>query len=607
MVSKIEFVVLGDVKDLKDKLGQLKSSFADLSRNAGIAFAGLSGAIVSATNAAKRQEQIMNQTRAVIKSTGSAAGVTADEMFKLAQGLQNVTTFGDEAILNGQNLLLTFKEIGKDVFPRATEAMLDVSTSMNQGIKESAIQLGKALNDPILGITALRRVGIQFTDKQEDVIKALAKTGDIAKAQTLILDELESQFGGSARAAREGLGAFDALRESIGDLVEEIGIALAPTMGKLSTSLNKLVDDLKVNKDFAKNTAQVLLMGAALSGLLTVVGLVGQSIIGLTASINFLNASMIPLTSTLSISLAGALKGIALLGGSAFVGWKIGEVIGEATGLNEALSGPDGLFTKMFIALQDKVSPALEDFKQRFIDLKNLITGQAVSEFSGSLGGLFTQTGLNTPLEDDPNSLEAKQEKADEEVNIERNKFSLIDKIRAAFLGKELNDQESKEKQIAKLRNENLLGLKSFLGQSVTASKGAANAFKTISIGEAIINTSKGVTKALSNLDFITAAIVAAKGAIEIGTIASQSFAVGTPSVPYDMLANVHKGEMIIPQKFSDALRSGDLSLSGGNGGQPTIDLRGSTFNGINEDLVEDMFKKASEMINNNTLSFKAG
>ena len=41
----------------------------------------------------------------------------------------------------------------------------------------------------------------------------------------------------------------------------------------------------------------------------------------------------------------------------------------------------------------------------------------------------------------------------------------------------------------------------------------------------------------------------------------THSFAVGTPNVPNDMLANIHKGETIIPTTFSEGLRRGDLML----------------------------------------------
>jgi len=166
-----------------------------------------------------------------IKATGGAAGITADEMGRMASEFQNVTTFGDEVILRGQSMLLTFKQIGKDVFPDATEAMLNLSVAMGTDVKESAIQLGKALNDPITGLTALRRVGITFSKEQENLIKNFQKSGDIASAQKLILKELDSQFGGLARAvALVGEGPLIQFNNIVGDVKELLGDAFIPVL-----------------------------------------------------------------------------------------------------------------------------------------------------------------------------------------------------------------------------------------------------------------------------------------------------------------------------------------------------------------------------------------
>lgn len=177
-----------------------------------------------------------------IKATGQAAGVTADELKEMASGLQKVTTFGDETILRGQSMLLTFKNIGKDVFPKATEAMLNLSTAMGTDVKESAIQLGKALNDPKTGLTALRRVGITFTDAQEEMIKGFQDSGEMAKAQTLILQELESQFGGLARAVAEtDEGRLKQFHNTLGDIQERLGKAILPVILDVTKKIQNFI------------------------------------------------------------------------------------------------------------------------------------------------------------------------------------------------------------------------------------------------------------------------------------------------------------------------------------------------------------------------------
>jgi len=121
----------------------------------------------SAVDEAAEAEQNLAQLENVIKSTGGVAGVTAESITNMASELQKITTFSDDAIIAGDNLLLTFTNIGKDVFPEATKTMLDMSQALGQDISSSAIQLGKALNDPVNGITALSRVGVSFTEDQK--------------------------------------------------------------------------------------------------------------------------------------------------------------------------------------------------------------------------------------------------------------------------------------------------------------------------------------------------------------------------------------------------------------------------------------------------------
>jgi hypothetical protein len=104
-----------------------------------------------------------------------------------------------------------------------------MSTAMGTDPKQAAIQLGKALNDPVKGISALSRVGVTFTDQQKKTIGALVKGGKTAEAQKIILKELSSEFGGAA-AASSTMGEKAAV--SFGNLKEQIGTALLPYLDK---------------------------------------------------------------------------------------------------------------------------------------------------------------------------------------------------------------------------------------------------------------------------------------------------------------------------------------------------------------------------------------
>lgn len=184
-------------------------------------------------------EQVTAQLNAVLKSTKGVAGVTAKAAEDLATSLQKVTTYSDEEILSAENLLLTFTKINKKIFPETTKLALDMSAALGQDLKSSSIQLGKALQDPIDGVTALRRVGVNFSDAQRDVIKRLVETGQSAKAQEIILEELRTEFGGSAEAAGTTfVGSLKRLNNQIDTVKERFGEllvkALAPFVEKLA-------------------------------------------------------------------------------------------------------------------------------------------------------------------------------------------------------------------------------------------------------------------------------------------------------------------------------------------------------------------------------------
>ncbi|MEP0324576.1 phage tail tape measure C-terminal domain-containing protein [Bauldia litoralis] len=187
------------------------------------------------------QERVVAQLESAIRSTGGAAGFVAHELTDMASGLQKVTTYGDEAIIGAQGVLLTFTKIGREIFPEAQSAILDVATAMRMDLQSATLQVGKALNDPILGMTALTRSGIQFTKSQKDQIKTLVESGRTIDAQRILLAELETQFGGSARAARQTLGgALASLENSFGDLFE---VGSEGSAG-LTKSINGLTDIL---------------------------------------------------------------------------------------------------------------------------------------------------------------------------------------------------------------------------------------------------------------------------------------------------------------------------------------------------------------------------
>ncbi len=195
------------------------------------------GEFVASEKAGKKLE-------AVLKATGHAAGFSAEQLKKRASALQDMTTFDNDAIVNTQALLATFKNVSGDVFDEAIVSILNMSEVLEQDLKSSAIQLGKALNDPIRGVSALSRVGVSFTAQQQAQIKTLAASGRMMEAQTIILAELQSEFGGAAVKAAEGTGRFKQLDNAVSDLKKAIGSGLAPVLTTLAEDLLPEVQEL---------------------------------------------------------------------------------------------------------------------------------------------------------------------------------------------------------------------------------------------------------------------------------------------------------------------------------------------------------------------------
>jgi hypothetical protein len=181
--------------------------------------------------------KVAAQTNTVIKSTGGAARVSAAHVSDLATAIMEKSGMDDEAIASGENLLLTFTNIrneagkGNDIFDQTTSLMADMSVALGQDTASSAMQLGKALNDPVKGMTALQRVGVSFTKAQKDQVKAMVESGDTMGAQKLILAELNKEFGGSAEAAGKTLpGQLAIARESFNNFAGELVAKMIPAI-----------------------------------------------------------------------------------------------------------------------------------------------------------------------------------------------------------------------------------------------------------------------------------------------------------------------------------------------------------------------------------------
>jgi hypothetical protein len=231
------------VKRTRDELGRFHKTavksekatkkFAKSWLTLGKAFvaAGVGLAIRSIISAAAEQERTLAQLRAGLESTNRVSGQTIESLTALSAEMQRTTVFSNEMVEAAEGILLSFTNIAGEAFPRTIKAAANVASRMGTDLQPVIIQLGKALNDPVANLGALSRSGIQFTKEQKALIKEMWETNRAAEAQRIILDELETQYGNSARAAKETLGgAMIGLRNEWDDFKKALGEGIAPAV-----------------------------------------------------------------------------------------------------------------------------------------------------------------------------------------------------------------------------------------------------------------------------------------------------------------------------------------------------------------------------------------
>jgi hypothetical protein len=250
---------------------------------------------VQSVQAFNTQAKAIAQVEAGLKSTGAQVGFTSQQLQKMASDLQTKTLFGDEEILSGATAqLLTFTNISGEQFARTQKAALDLATRLDGDLKSASIQLGKALNDPIANLSALSRSGIQFSADQKEVIKALAETGRLAEAQTIILNELEKQYGGSAEAAAQaGTGGLKQLQNSLGDLQEEFGAIIMEMLPPLIDMVKQVAQRFRdMSPETKKLVVQIAGLAAVLGPVLMAFSAMMPAIVALLGPVGLLVAAI---------------------------------------------------------------------------------------------------------------------------------------------------------------------------------------------------------------------------------------------------------------------------------------------------------------------------
>jgi hypothetical protein len=191
-------------------------------------------------------EKVNNRIVEYANATARATGVDQNQI-KLAQA--KLLTFGQ---------LAKSADTAGGAFDRATKAAIDMGAAGFGDAATNAVQLGKALQDPIKGITALAKSGVTFTDQEKEKIQTLVESNKLLEAQDMVLKAIETQVGGTAEATAND---SDKMKVAFSQLSESIGIILLPLFAKLTAVMVKVAD-------FAReNSTVIVILGGVIAGL----------------------------------------------------------------------------------------------------------------------------------------------------------------------------------------------------------------------------------------------------------------------------------------------------------------------------------------------------
>ncbi|MDY0572740.1 phage tail length tape measure family protein [Pasteurella multocida] len=225
---------LGGLSRTKSGIDLTKVALRGLAVTAGVvatAFAAVSAAAMQGISIYAETERYMARTEAQLKATGAAVGFTASELDKFARSVAMNTLASTDGIRNAMSVLMTFKSVTGDIFKQTISLAQDLAEVFKTDVASEARNLGRALETPTEAVSILKRKGIELSESQQELIKKFVESGEKAKAQELILHELQKRVGGAGQAAANDTvtGALDTLGQATDELKEAFATATGIT------------------------------------------------------------------------------------------------------------------------------------------------------------------------------------------------------------------------------------------------------------------------------------------------------------------------------------------------------------------------------------------
>lgn len=223
--------------EIKSFSGNVTSQFKSMASVAAASFAGVFAFNKLKSFANEASELYKVQLNAEQKLT-AALGYRSENLIKVAQAMQNQSTYGDEMILQAQAMVAAFvKE--EDQIKKLTPAIMDLATAKNMDLVSAADLVTKTIAS---STNALGRYGIE-------VEGAKGSTERIDSA----INSITNAFGGMSEAmAQTDAGKLQQIENRLGDIKETLGEQILP----LQLQWNELV--LGLSEKYSGAIADIL-------------------------------------------------------------------------------------------------------------------------------------------------------------------------------------------------------------------------------------------------------------------------------------------------------------------------------------------------------------
>jgi len=320
-------------------------------------------------------EKAVTRVNTVLISTKGAAGLSAEAIEEQAKQLSKSITQGRAEILDAQGMLLSFTGIRGPVFAETTKAVADFATFYKTDMTSAALAIGKAMNNPAEGMTRLQRQGVTFTDTQKETIKHLQSQGKLMEAQRVILNELNTEFGGQAKAfaltdegkVKMAQKSMTDLKLTIGEVASKIQVTLIPVFTAITARLKLVADWIKHNRDTLMQLGKIILIAAAAMSIFKVANIAVTSAMKVANVVTTLYKGATMALSTGLKTAAMSAEGFKVAIASTGVGLLIIALGFLVEKLMSAKLAQQGVNEKMqeFIELQKKITESTQTFDNR--------------------------------------------------------------------------------------------------------------------------------------------------------------------------------------------------------------------------------------------------